>query len=172
MSSSTPLADQVSMLARLTRSGSTLNSAVNDVAHRYPASLFHNIAIVLARGGSLAEATTDLSPRDGDERLVVVTLDLAARMGGDVSSQLDSLVEVLSSREQARTERRAHASTALASTRLLTLMPPVVVAFIALDDHHTARLMFTSTPGVVCVLTGLAFNLAGRVWTRRIILGP
>jgi tight adherence protein B len=175
MSSTGALTDQVSALARLVRSGTSLRSGVLEVAHRHPSSLFHRIASELTGDVTLDEAVSAVSATDpahgadDDSSLVLLVLGLASRLGGDTAAQLDSLVETLGAREQARRERRAHAATALASTRLLTILPVASLAVIALGDRQSIARALSSTPGLGCVCCGLVLNLAGRLWTRRII---
>lgn len=168
----TDLIDQVARLARLARAGASLHSAVHEVAHRNPDSLFHRLVVALGRELTLAAAVETLHPATEDERLVVLVLSLATKVGGDVPAQLDSLLATLGEREQARRERRTHAATALASTRLLTVLPFVATALIVADDHRMLRTLFASPAGLVCISVGAALNGVGRLWTRRIITRP
>ena len=166
------LIEQVARLTRLVRAGTSLHSAVHEVAHNHPDSLFHRLVMALGRDLTLAAAVDTLDPTDDDERLAVLVLTLAARVGGDIAAQLDSLLTTLSEREQARRERKAHAATALASTRLLTVLPFATTALIVADDHSMLHTLFASPAGLVCIAFGAMLNLTGRLWTRRIITRP
>ena len=104
----TALIEQVGRLTHLVRAGTSLHSAVHEVAHSHPDSLFHQLVVALSRDLTLGAAVDTLDPADDDERLVVLVLTLAARVGGDIAAQLDSLLATLGEREQARSERKAH----------------------------------------------------------------
>lgn len=159
----------VSMLARLLRSGSTLHAALHEVAHRHPRSLAHDIVIALKQGSTLSEAVASVLPDNDDERLVQFVLRLATDLGGDVPAQIDSLLDTLGDRANARRDRVAHASTALASTRLLTVLPIVATVFIVADDHRMLHTYVSTSAGLACLIGGLVLNLCGRLWTRRLI---
>jgi len=166
------LIEPVSMLARLVRAGTTLHAAIHDVAHRHPDSLFLDITLALANGVPLAEAVSTIESRNDDEQLVLFVLCLAAEIGGDVPAQIDSLLNTLGDRQSAHRERLAHASAALASTRLLTVVPFIAVTLLVMSDRRLLHTYVGSVAGIVCVVAGLLLNAGGRIWTRRLIGRP
>lgn len=166
------LIEPVSMFARLLHAGSTLHAATNEVAQRHPHSLFHRIAIAVQHGSPYAEAVASVRPRDDDERLALFVLELAAQVGGDTPAQIDSLLDTLGTRRNARSERLAHASAALASTRLLTIVPFIALMFIVVSDRRMVHTYLGSTAGLACLVGGIVLNAVGRLWTRRMIGRP
>lgn len=165
----------LSATARHVRSGSSLITALHSAHERHSAELFERLIDDLDRGRSLRSICDQLltsEPRPpAEEVLVLNVLALSADCGGDVSANLDALVDGLRDRRIVRDERLANAATAVASTRLLTWLPIVCAGYLVLDDDSIRRVLLQSPIGWACLSIGIALNLIGRRWTRSLVTG-
>jgi Flp pilus assembly protein TadB len=107
----------------------------------------------------------------GDLALTVQALSAAAHLGGPVAATLDEAAAVLRERAAARAGRRAHGSQARISARVLTVVPMGFAVWSAAASQRTRDVYISSAAGGVCAICGLALNLVGWRWMRRII-GP
>jgi Flp pilus assembly protein TadB len=76
---------------------------------------------------------------------------------------------VLRERRAARAERRAHGAQARLSARVLTVVPICFAAWSAVASERTRDVYLSSAAGGLSAAIGLALNLAGWRWMRRII---
>jgi Flp pilus assembly protein TadB len=156
-------------IARQVRSGTSLTSAFVDETD--PSSPLGDVVTRLAEGGSLADALATMQPTDADLALTVQALSATAHLGGPIAATLDEAAAVLRERAAARAERRAHGSQARLSARVLTVVPLVFAAWNAVASQRTRDVYLSTIAGGTCALCGLALNIAGWRWMRRII-GP
>jgi Flp pilus assembly protein TadB len=156
-------------IARQVRSGSSLaNAAIDEID---PTSPLVDVVDQVAAGRSFADALAAIAPRQADLALTVQALSATAHLGGPIAATLDEGAAVLRERAAARAERRAHASQARLSARVLTVVPLAFAAWSALASQRTRDIYVTTVTGGVCAVCGLALNLVGWRWIKRII-GP
>ena len=163
------LAALLDAIARQVRSGSSLTTAVCDEIDS--SSALREVGNRVAGGGSLIEALAAVTPGDADVSLTIHTLSATAHLGGPIAATLDEAAAVLRERTAARAERRAQGSQARLSGRVLTIVPLGFAAWSAVASERTRDVYTTTIAGGVCVVCGLALNLAGWRWMKRII-GP
>ena len=156
-------------IARQVRSGSTLTGAViEEIGADSPlADVRHR----LAAGDSLVTALEGVSIGDADVALMVQALSATAHLGGPIAATLDGAAAVLRERAAARAERRAQSAQARLSARVLTIVPFGFAVWSAVSSHRTRDVYLASPAGSICALCGVALNLAGWRWMRRLI-GP
>jgi tight adherence protein B len=96
-------------------------------------------------------------------------LAVAHDVGGRAADALDSLAT--SVREQAGIVAEAHALSAQArySAIVMTLGPIAYLAFTAIVDRRTVSALLGTTAGRCCALAGVALELAGATWMRRVL---
>jgi tight adherence protein B len=157
-------------IARRVRSGSSLTSAVIDEIDR--SSPLHVVLNRLDTGDSLEEALGGVEADDGDLALTVQALSATAHLGGPIAATLDEAAAVLRERAAALAERRAHGSQARLSARVLTIVPLGFAVWSAAVSQHTRDVYISTAAGGVCAICGLALNLVGWRWMRRIIVAP
>lgn len=156
-------------ISRQVRSGSSLTSAVVDEISR--SSLLHVVLERLDTGAALADALAAVVADQGDLALTVQALSAAAHIGGPIAATLDEAAAVLRERAAARAERRAHGSQARLSARVLTIVPLGFAVWSAAVSQRTRDVYISTAAGGVCAICGLALNLIGWRWMKRII-GP
>ena len=154
-------------IARQVRSGSSLAAAIVDEVDG--SSPLGTIADRLTAGGSLEEVLAELVPSDADLALAVQALSATAHLGGPIAATLDEAAAVLRERAAARAERRAHSSQARLSARVLTIVPVGFAAWSAAASRSTREIYVSTFAGGVCALSGLALNVVGWQWMKRII---
>jgi tight adherence protein B len=156
-------------IARHVRSGSSLAAAIVEETDR--STPLGTIADQLNAGGSLQRVLAELVASEADLALALQALSATARLGGPIAATLDEAAAVLRERAAARAERRAHSSQARLSARVLTIVPVGFAMWSALASHTTREIYASTFAGGICVMSGLALNVAGWQWMKRII-GP
>lgn len=163
-------------MSRHLRSGSSLTASLGAAGRSHPQEWTFTVLRSVASGDSLADAVATRLDRetverhpDGDIVLTLQVIGLAARVGGEPARHIDALVETLRSRRHAAADRLTHASTAIASIRLLTWLPIVCAVWMVLDDSAVREVLVASPIGWVCLVSGVVFNLIGRQWTNRLV---
>jgi len=116
----------------------------------------------------LIEADEKQNPA-GDLSVVLHVISLASEVGGDAAHHIDALIDTLLDRSYARQDRQAQASTAMASTRLITWLPVVCAAWIVSDSPAIRKTMLATPLGWTCLALGIGLNLVGRIWTKKLI---
>lgn len=156
-------------ISRQVRSGSSLTgAAIDEIDRRSP---LHVVLDRLEAGDSLADALATVHAHHADLALTVQALSATAHLGGPIAATLDEAAAVLRERAAARAERRAHGSQARLSARVLTIVPVGFAVWSAAVSQRTRDVYISTAAGGVCAICGLALNLVGWRWMKRII-GP
>ena len=154
-------------ISRQVRSGSSLTSAVIDEID--PSSPLHVVLDRLDTGDSLAEALAAVVADHGDLALTVQALSATAHLGGPIAATLDEAAAVLRERAAALAERRAHGAQARLSARVLTIVPLGFAVWSGAVSQRTRDVYISTAAGAACAICGLALNLVGWRWMKRII---
>jgi Flp pilus assembly protein TadB len=155
-------------IARRVRSGSSLTNAVIDEIDG--SSPLHVVLDRLETGDSLAEALASVVADHGDLALTMRALSATAHLGGPIAATLDEAAAVLRERAAALAERRAHGSQARLSARVLTIVPLGFALWSAAVSQRARDVYISTAAGGGCAICGLALNLVGWRWMRRIIV--
>lgn len=167
--------DSLSAMTRSLRSGQSLASSLHQASITEPCDLLIRLAAAINNGQSLNQACNYLIEADekqnpaGDLSVVLHVISLASEVGGDAAHHIDALIDTLLDRSYARQDRQAQASTAMASTRLITWLPVVCAAWIVSDSPAIRKTMLATPLGWTCLALGIGLNLVGRMWTKRLI---
>ena len=156
-------------IARQVRSGSSLTAAALDEID--PANPLHEVVDRLTDGFSLLDALAAVVTPEPDLAMTVQALSATAHLGGPIAATLDEAAAVLRERAAARAERRAQGSQARLSARVLTVVPVVFALWSAVASQRTRDVYISTAAGGISASAGLALNLAGWQWMKRII-GP
>ena len=162
----------VGSIAQACRSGETLTAALRSANDRHPTKTLTQLLALHDSGFSIASAGLRLAEDSSDSPNSMLTFNviaMAAAVGGPAEHHFDALAHTLADRRQAAAERVAQASAARASMRVMTWVPVVVGGWMAVDDHSVRQTMFATTTGIVCLATGLALNVTGRLWAKSLI---
>ena len=159
-------------IARSVRSGSSLRDAVAvvpaDAITERATSAFR---LAIDRGLTIDESAGRVDDAGPHLRLALDVLATTSRIGGPSSASIDRTAALLRQRANDLDERSSHAAQARLSTHVLTAVPLVMLAILVTTDDDV-RAVVTSAVGVTCVSAGLALNIAGWWWMRRIVGTP
>ena len=156
-------------IARQVRSGRSLTGAVVDEIDR--STPLSTVVDRLTDGHSLVDALAATVTPEADLALTVQALSATAHLGGPIAATLDAAAAVLRDRAAARAERMAYGSQARLSARVLTIVPVAFAVWSAVGSQRTRDVYISTAAGGVSALCGLALNLTGWQWMKRII-GP
>ncbi|MCX6534041.1 MAG: hypothetical protein NTW34_07625 [Actinobacteria bacterium] len=149
--------DSLSAMTRSLRSGQSLASSLHQASITEPCDLLIRLAAEMNNGQSLNQACNFLIEADEKQNT------------GDAAHHIDALIDTLLDRSYARQDRQAQASTAMASTRLITWLPVVCAAWIVSDSPAIRNTMLATPLGWTCLALGIGLNLVGRLWTKKLI---
>ncbi len=126
--------------------------------------------LALERGASLRAATERVrTTSDGLGRaLAVIRVSSTAGVGAALG--LDRTATTLRERRAVAAERHAQSAQARLSAQVLTVLPGLAVAVMAVVSP-TLRTTLIGPVGMICLPIGLGFNLVGWLWMRRILRG-
>lgn len=172
----TSAADAVTTLAAVARSvrgGLSLRQAITECGSRQSAGVVHLAARQLRSGRPLSDVCADLADParglSGEDRQMIQMIGLAHSLGGDEAGLLEATMNSLIEKRQERLERSSQAATVRASMRLLTWLPLICGLWIASENPLTRQFLIGTAGGRMCLVTGVALNLLGRLWSRRIV---
>ena len=150
--------------ARDVRAGHSLRQALVAQPVLWPSFALRNGEPLLRALDAWATRATDT-----DERLVACAVVLAAHAGGATAQALDSAAMALHERLAIRADVRAQAATALASAVIVGGLPFFVLALSLVGDGRTRDVLLHTAAGRLCIAIGLALDLVGLAWMRRLI---
>jgi tight adherence protein B len=166
----TALVDLVERTSRDVRSGVSLRTALVEASAHSP-HVLPGLHDRLSRGVPLQHALDEIGATESsDARFVVHGLRLAADTGGALADTLDRVVAVVRERQAWRAERFAQAAQARLSARMLTVLP-MAVALWGLASGPRVRQAYALPATAVLTCIGVALNLVGWWWMRRLVRG-
>lgn len=186
------LADALERMARLVRSGSSIASALTDVAGAHPGSVLDAIDRRRRAGIPLPAAVADLAAgaheptstvntpagarqaagAQADRRLALAVLGAVLDGGGSSANAIDQTAATIRERAAVRADRHAHAAQARLSARIMSALPIGFTSWAILTDDRTARFVLRTPAGLVCLGTGIGLDVLGWRWMRRIVRVP
>ena len=166
------VADFLDAIAREVHSGYSLTLAFVNTTERFPSLAWWTepISLHCIRGHSLATAIADTSPQSWttDIALATRTLSVANNGGYGIVSALEKSASILREREHIAHERHAQTAQIRLSTAVLSWIPLVICAWVITRQSHTRTFLLHTPLGLLCIVIGLLFNIAGRKWIARI----
>ena len=105
----------------------------------------------------------------GSVRAAAGALAVATTVGGPAAGALDGLAESLRQRQGAAAEARALSSQARLSAIVVGAAPIAYLAFSALVDSKSLRVLLATGSGRTCLVLGLVLEVLGVLWMRRIV---
>lgn len=160
-------------LARALRSGSSLPLALGQVASTTRGPLAQDwlrIQRSLELGNRLGDAATEwAAARPCPEvRLAVSAWRLGLDAGGSLAASLAGIAETLRGRAQIAAEVRALSSQARLSGLIIGVAPVGFCLLASRADPRLAHTLFATPIGWTLLVAGVALDLAGAAWMRRL----
>lgn len=156
-------------LARAVRGGATLRHALCTVpppAHTAP--LIAPALLALERGASVAAALAQIESASHDLHVVLVVIRACAEHGGPAAEPIDRAAAALRQRAALAGERRTNSAQARMSALVMTCLPGAMLGTLALTSSSVRGAVATPA-GVTAIALGVALNVAGWNWMRRLI---
>jgi tight adherence protein B len=165
--------DALERVASELRAGGTIATGVDAlaVADSPLAGDFVRVAARVRLGASLGDALRVWRrerPVAGIDA-AAGALALCAAVGGRSADALDGLASSLRDRLGVLAEARALSSQARLSALVIGLAPLAYLACSTAIDGRTAHLLFGTATGRMCLVLGLALELVGGWWMRRVV---
>jgi len=167
------LPDLLETVARFLRSGSSLSVALREASEELGESLRRELAVVLAgadHGRPLAESFADWARASSSpaRHMVAAAMVIAHTLGGGAAHTFDALASSLRARAAAQREAEVMAAQARASALVIGVAPFAFAMVIAAVDPSVAGAVLRSSAGQLCLVGGVACEIAGLCWIRRL----
>ena len=168
------LPEALEAMARSLRAGASLPIAIDEASAAVGPPLAGGLAAVTAtaaRGRSVATAIDSWATCTEGEgvALAAAALALGAELGGTAARSLDGVADTLRDRNAVQREIRALSTQARASAAVIAVAPIGFSLLVALADPSSVAFLVTSRFGVACLLLGIALDVLGAWWMRRIV---
>lgn len=160
----TQLPDAMSMIVRSLKAGIPVNEAIRAIARESPEPTrreFGQVAAEQAIGVALETSLLNLHKRTGlrEYGFFAVTITLQQQTGGSLTETLENLADVVRKRVQTAARGRALAGQARASAMILTAIPFVALAALAVLNPDYLRFYVENEKGPT--VAAIAFTLLG-----------
>ncbi|WP_219995710.1 type II secretion system F family protein [Schumannella sp. 10F1B-5-1] len=132
------------------------------------------VVAAIDEGTPLATAIADaLAEFDADLEAVWAPVAAAWRVaevsGAPLAPTLDRLARVLAGLDESAREVEVALAGPTASARIVTALPVVGILFGLAIGADTIATLFTTGPGLVCLVVGLGLMAGGALWSRRLV---
>ena len=114
------------------------------------------------------EIIADAARHEADEAFLIRSIVAAGAGGPAASFALQRAAWALRERHAIRLERRTQAAQAMFSARILSWLPVVFGAIMAVTNRSVRGAYFGGVAGLVCLFVGILLNVAGRRWMTRV----
>ncbi|MCA9054893.1 MAG: type II secretion system F family protein [Planctomycetaceae bacterium] len=168
------LPGMIDELARAARSGRSLESCLQMVAHDTPAPLgteMQQCVHKLELGLPVHEAMAQLPERTGVVSTSILNTALAVhrQTGGDLIRVLERLSRTLRDRQQFLGRLRASTTASRLTAFLMIGLPPIILGFFLFRDPEYFRKLMDSSWGRMTTLTAVILMFIGSLWVLRVL---
>ena len=166
------LPELLELWARSLRGGADLHRALHDVADPASATAATLLPVIerIEAGARLGEALDGWVAELGhpDAAIVRAVLRLGDATGVATASALERAAATLRDRASMRAELAALTAQTRVSALVISLAPLGFLGVVGVADPDTARVLFTTGWGRLCLAAGLTLDGIGVVWMQRI----
>jgi tight adherence protein B len=168
------LPDVLTVLASSLRAGHSFMQALDTVAKEIAAPAaaeFQRVVAEVRLGRPIEEALEALADRVGssDFRWAVLAVNIQREVGGNLAEILDTVADTLRERAMMRRQIRVLTAEGRLSAWVLGLMPVAILLLMLAENREYISLLWTTTPGLVMLIGGASFLVAGLLWMRKIV---
>lgn len=149
--------------------GRTPEDALADAAASLPRTLAIPLTATLS-APDLPQALRHLSERPGAHglRLLAACWRIGVERGATFAPVIDGLSQALRDDHDHRQQIKTHLAGTRATARLLAVLPCLGLAMAWSMGASPLTFLFTTLPGLACLLTALFLDAAGLLWTHHI----
>ena len=171
------IASVVQRLAVLLAAGVTPATAWGHLAEEADAGVLRSVADAAASGQPVSEALLAFVDAVGADsgageqawRGLAAAWQVATEAGASLAPSLRQFASSLRDLAQTRRDLSVALAGPVATARMVMVLPAVGVLFGLALGFDTLGVLFTTIPGWVCLVLGLALILAARAWNRRLV---
>ena len=168
------LPDVLTVLASSLRAGHSFMQALDTVAKEIAAPAaaeFQRVVAEVRLGRPIEDALEALDERVGsaDFRWAVLAVNIQREVGGNLAEILDNVADTLRERAMMRRQIRVLTAEGRLSAWVLGLMPIAILLLMLAENREYISLLYTTTPGLIMLIGGATFLVAGLLWMRKIV---
>jgi tight adherence protein B len=168
------LPDVLMILASSMRAGHSFQQALDSVANEVgePAGTeFARVVAEIRLGRPFDEALNALAERVGTEEFkwAVMGVNVQREVGGNLAEILDTLAETVREREAVRRQIKVLSAEGRLSVKILIAMPFLMALYLTWINGSYMRLLWTTRPGIILLVTGAVLMLVGTIWARKTV---
>jgi len=149
--------------------GRTPEDALTDAVASLPPALSTPLKAALS-SQDLPASLRRLSERPGAQglRLLAACWSIGTERGAAFAPVIDGLAQGLRDAQDHHRQLKTHLAGTQATARLLAVLPCLGLAMSWSLGADPLRFLFTTLPGLTCLLLSLLLEATGLLWTRRI----
>lgn len=146
--------------------------AAGDVAVGGCADALRQVVVTARLGGDVHRALAGLpddAPSASVLRRLAACWQVSARTGGRLAAAVDRLADGLRAEQRQRRDVAAQLAGPRATARLLAVLPVAGIAMAAALGAAPGHVLLHTPIGIGCLFAGVVLDVAGVVWTNRLI---
>jgi tight adherence protein B len=168
------LPDILMILASSLRAGHSFFQALDMVSKEIgePGAIeFSRVVAEIRLGRAVDEALIAMGERIGSEdfKWAVLAVNIQRDVGGNLAEVLDTVADTLREREVIRRQVKVLSAEGRLSMYILTGLPILIALYISRVNPGYLNLLFSTAPGRVMLLTGIALLGVGIFWMQKIV---
>jgi len=167
------LVDGLVLMANGLRSGFTLQQAIDMLIEEMPAPISQEFELVRREyrvGVDLDIALKNCVARTKDEdlELVVTAIQITRQLGGNLAEVFSRIVAMVRERKILKGKADALTSEGKMQAVVVGLLPYGFMFAMIKVNPDLMRLMWTTFPGIVCLVAVILLDVLGYLWVRKI----
>jgi tight adherence protein B len=167
------LVDGLTLMANGMRSGFTLQQAIDMLIEEMPAPISQEFELVRREyrvGVDLDVALRNCVNRtkDADLDLVVTAIQITRQLGGNLAEVFDRIVAMVRERKILKGKGEALTSEGKMQAVVVGLLPYVFMFAMVKVNPELMRLMWTTFPGILCLIAVILLDVVGYLWVRKV----
>jgi tight adherence protein B len=168
------LPDVLTILASSLRAGHSFMQALDTVAKEIPEpgkTEFGRVVAEIRLGRSVEEALNGMAERVGsyDFKWAVLAVNIQREVGGNLAEILDTVADTVRERDQIRRQVDVLTTEGRLSMYILAALPVGIAIYMLVVNRSYISLLWTTRPGLVMLIAGLALLTVGIIWMKRIV---
>jgi tight adherence protein B len=168
------LPDVLTIMASSLRAGHSFLQSLDTVAKEIsqPAAVeFQRVVAEIRLGRPAEDALESLADRVGssDFKWAVLAVNIQREVGGNLAEILDTVADTLRERATLRRQIKVLTAEGRLSAWVLALLPLAIGVYMGAVNPSYIGKLFTTTVGLVMVITAFALLGVGVLWMRKIV---
>jgi tight adherence protein B len=168
------LPDVLTIMASSLRAGHSFLQSLDTVAKEIAqpaAAEFQRVVAEIRLGRGAEDAMEAMAVRVGSEdfKWAVLAVNIQREVGGNLAEILDNVADTLRERAMIRRQIRVLTSEGRLSAWVLSLLPGAIALYMFAVNPDYISLLFTTTLGLVMLITALCLLVIGVFWMRKIV---